>query len=73
MKDALKTYEHICEGTGCGFYIVWDFGEGDCYSCGKIGESYHVTVYPEDCPYKNEMEKYENTNNPNQDAHRIKS
>ena len=50
-------YEHICEGTGCKFYVVWDFGYADYYSCTKIGESYHVDKYPSDCPFIEEMKK----------------
>ena len=52
------TFEHICEGTGCVNYIVWDFGYDDCYSCKLIGESYHVTRYPENCPFKSKIDKY---------------
>ena len=50
-------YEHICEGTKCKFYVVWDFGYQDCYSCTKIGQSYNVNEYPEDCPFIDEMKK----------------
>ncbi len=50
-------YEHICEGTKCEFYIVWDFGYQDCYSCTKIGQSYNVNQYPSDCPHIEEMIK----------------
>jgi len=53
------TYEHICSATGCKFHVVWDFGHGDCYSCRKIGESYHVTEYPQDCPFRSEMQRCE--------------
>ncbi len=53
------SYEHICSGTGCEFYVVWDFGEGDCFSCRKIGQSYCVTEYPQDCSFKSEMQRYE--------------
>lgn len=53
------TYEHICSATNCKFHVVWDFGEGTCYSCRKIGESYHVTIYPQDCPFKSEMRRFE--------------
>ncbi len=53
------TYEHICSATGCKFHVVWDFGHGDCYSCRKIGESYNVTEYPQDCQFKSEMQRYE--------------
>ena len=53
------TFDHICEGTKCKHYIVWDFGYEDCYSCTKIGESYHVFEYPEDCPFIKEMQEYE--------------
>ena len=50
-------FSHICEGTGCEFYMVWDFGYQDCYSCTKIGESHYVNVYPSDCPFIDEMKK----------------
>ena len=53
-----EIFEHICEGVKCGHYIVWDFGFADCYSCTKIGQSYHVTEYPEDCPFKKEISEY---------------
>ncbi len=51
------TLEHICEGTKCEFYIVWDYGHGDCYSCLKIGQSHNVDYYPSDCPYIELMRK----------------
>ena len=50
-------YKHICEGTKCEFYVVWDYGYADCYSCTKIGQSHNVLNYPEDCPHINEMQK----------------
>ena len=51
------TFEHICEGTGCKCYVVWDFGYADCYSCTKIGQSYNVDKYPDDCPHIDKMKK----------------
>jgi len=53
------TFEHICEGTKCEHYIVWDFGWEDCYSCGLIGQSYHVTKYPDNCQFIKEIKKHE--------------
>ena len=58
------TYEHICEGTKCKFYTVWDFGYEDCYSCVKIGQSYNVDEYPDDCPHITEMKKYKSSKGP---------
>ena len=57
MKNLI--YDHICSGTGCKFFVIWDFGQADCYSCVKIGESYNVTQYPGDCPFKSAMIEYE--------------
>ncbi len=53
----MTTYEHICSGTGCKHYIVWDFGYTNCYSCKLIGQSYHVTTYPDNCQFIEEMKK----------------
>ena len=49
------TYEHICSGTGCKYFVVWDIGYGDFYSCKKIGQSYHVDIIPDDCPFMDQM------------------
>ena len=60
------SFEHICEGTRCEHYAVWDFGYQDCYSCKKIGQSYNVNTYPSDCPNIIEMHK-EDPNKVNQE------
>lgn len=50
-------YRHICDKNNCEFYVVWDFGYEDCFSCTKIGQSYGVYSYPSDCPSIHEMIK----------------
>jgi len=50
--------ERIWEKNRCEFFIVWDYGQGMCYSCTKIGESHNVIDIPNDCEF---MEFIEDT------------
>jgi hypothetical protein len=39
----------FCSASGCPEFVVWDFGEGDCYSCKLAGQSYCVDAVPNSC------------------------
>jgi len=39
----------FCRLSECDEFIVWDFGEGDCYSCKKVGQSHIIDTVPADC------------------------
>ena len=43
--------ESVCHNNNCEFYIVWDYGQGDRYSCAKIGMSHNVIDIPDDCQF----------------------
>lgn len=43
--------EEICKKNDCEFLIKWDYGQGACYSCRKIGESHNVVDIPDDCQF----------------------
>ena len=48
--------EDICRKNSCEFFIVWDYGSGECYSCKKIGESHNVIDIPDDCEFMEFLE-----------------
>ena len=55
----MDNYSEFCKSKECEFYIEWEFDTGygpyPCKSCKKIGQSYEVEEYPEDCPYLEEI------------------
>jgi hypothetical protein len=57
MKD--KNYNEFCSSMECIEYIEWDFGHGLCISCKKMGESYDITDYPEDCNFIDKIRDWE--------------
>lgn len=60
-KTNLKAsdYSQFCRSKNCEFFIEWEFdtefGLFPCKSCIKIGQSYEVKRYPNDCPFINEI------------------
>jgi len=42
-------YDDVCRELGCSEYIEWEFEYGECKSCQKVGQSYAVDEFPEDC------------------------
>jgi len=53
-KEA-KIYNEFCESKNCPEYIEWSFGHGRCVSCKKMGQSYDILEYPEDCNFIDEI------------------
>lgn len=52
-----NNYNKFCESKNCPEYIKWDCGYGICISCMKVGESANIDEYPNDCLFKEEIEK----------------
>jgi len=45
----MKNYNDFCKTHECPEYLEWDNGCGKCISCKKVGESYDIESYPDDC------------------------
>ena len=55
----MANYNDFCKKKNCPQYIEWEL-EGDiCRSCMKVGQSYDVEKYPEDCIYIDEIQNIE--------------
>jgi len=63
-------FDQFCREKQCKEYIEWDF-EVDmddhdihhtsrmiCVSCQQVGQSYNIEVYPDNCPYLEEIKEY---------------
>lgn len=53
-------YNKFCESKNCPEYIEWSFNDGfgcNCISCKLVGQSYDITEYPDDCLFKEKIEK----------------
>ena len=63
-------YDEMCRQCECEHYIEWEF-EYDmvdwncrhrsvmiCVSCQVVGQSENITEYPEECPFKYELDRY---------------
>lgn len=48
-------FSEFCKSKECTDFIEWDCGEGICQSCKKIGQSYFVNEYPNDCNFIDEI------------------
>jgi hypothetical protein len=55
-------YNTFCRNKNCPEYIEWQFEGFDCTSCKLIGHSYDIEEIPQDCLFKEEIEKYETKN-----------
>lgn len=55
----MDNYTAFCKSKNCEHFIEWEFDTGyghhPCNSCKKIGQSYEVEEYPEDCPFIDEI------------------
>lgn len=51
----------FCRASGCEEFIAWDFGEGNCYSCKKVGQSYAVATVPLSCNKLDDLLKWLDT------------
>ena len=47
----------VCCENRCPEFIEWDFGQGICYSCKLVGQSYFVSSIPKECLFKEKMPK----------------
>jgi len=65
----MSDYTEVCRSNNCKHLIEWelDLGNGcqtyDCYSCTKVGQSYVVDEFPDDCPHKDAMLRARETPN----------
>lgn len=49
-------YNKFCEARNCPEFIELNFEQGtDCFSCKKIGQSYDIEKYPDDCNFIDEI------------------
>jgi len=61
-------YNDFCRESGCDQYIEWDFEwesgsqPYQCTSCMKVGQSYEIDKYPEDCDFLEEIKAFEHQN-----------
>lgn len=55
----MKNYNQFCKEKNCPEYIEWEFGEGVCISCQKVGQSHDIDKYPEDCLFIDEIKLVE--------------
>ena len=52
-------YDEFCIEKECEHYITWKSDGGHpCMSCTLIGQSYNITEYPDNCPFIDEIKKY---------------
>jgi hypothetical protein len=52
------SYNNFCKSKNCPEYIEWDFEMGaKCTSCKLVGQSYNIEEIPENCLFKEEIEK----------------
>ena len=58
-------YGEFCAEKSCEYYIEWEFNNDTyeqpyrCESCKLVGQSHHVTEYPKNCPYIDEIKVLE--------------
>lgn len=57
--DRPRHFNEFCKGKKCPEFTEWDFGNGICASCKKVGQSYNIDEYPDDCNFIGEIKKYE--------------
>ena len=50
-------YNEFCKSKDCPEYIEWNC-EGSCTSCKLVGQSYNIEEYPQNCLFKEEIEKF---------------
>jgi hypothetical protein len=63
-------YDDICLACKCEHCVEWEYDEViqdskrehrstiECISCDLVGPSYNITEYPDECPYKKELEEF---------------
>ena len=56
-------YTQFCLNKNCEEYIRWSFDMGECESCKRVGQSYTIDAYPEDCLFLDEIKAFEREQN----------
>lgn len=57
----MENYNQFCKDSGCDQYIEWDYELDSetppyqCISCIRVGPSYDIEEYPDDCPNLTEI------------------
>jgi len=51
-------FDSFCAQKDCPEYIIWELQDGLCFSCQKVGQSYNVDKYPDDCVYLEEIKQH---------------
>ena len=65
----MADYGEFCKSKNCEHFIAWEFNGDEetqpypCESCKLIGYSYSVVEYPENCPFKSEIEHFNDVPN----------
>lgn len=59
-KKPIIVYDDFCKSKNCPEYVEWDIDGQPCASCKKVGQSYYVGEYPEDCNFKKEIQEFKN-------------
>ena len=59
MEKRYSNFNEFCVSHNCPEYIRWSFGEGECESCKKVGQSYDITTYPDDCLFIKDIQAFE--------------
>jgi len=58
-------FNDFCANKECEEYIAWNYDGGgceypiNCESCKLVGQSHDITVYPKNCLFLNDIQKYE--------------
>ena len=57
--EANNNFNEFCKNKDCEEYIAWDFGYGICVSCKRVGQSYNIEEYPNNCLFLDEIQEYD--------------
>ncbi len=59
LSKAITIYDKFCERKKCPEYHewTWDYDGSPCKSCEKVGASYQIEKFPDDCLHKEEIER----------------
>ena len=48
-------FNDYCIQKQCEYYRTWTHHFADCISCNLVGDSYDITIYPDDCLFLTEI------------------
>ena len=57
--EANNNFNEFCINKNCEEHIVWDFDYGICVSCKRVGQSYNIEEYPNNCLFLDEIQEYD--------------